>query len=243
MLVVSESNVYVYELMTDASTVRLVASVRCAANVLAVSMDASSGWYAIGALLERRQGVCIDLTPVSRNKQFNGEGTGSFALGMNAEVTDSTPAGQGSRGTILAAVPSIGQASSVEQAEQAPLSTSTPQFLASNTHVNNDSTGPGIQVASSYQFSPVRPWLDATVDSSNTALRDESWSYIQDKLAPGLSALQDLGERATFRNICSRSDPPLSVAICPHKRCVAFGARIGIELHWVDGLTVRFPSS
>ncbi|KAL8653351.1 MAG: hypothetical protein Q9210_002153 [Variospora velana] len=40
-----------------------------------------------------------------------------------------------------------------------------------------------------------------------------------------------------YRNLCSKSAPPLSVAICPHRRCVAFGSLAGIELHWQDART------
>ncbi|KAG0639163.1 hypothetical protein HOY80DRAFT_1001223 [Tuber brumale] len=43
--------------------------------------------------------------------------------------------------------------------------------------------------------------------------------------------------KSTYRNICSEVDLPRSVAICPQRRCVAFGCRGGIELHWVDALT------
>ncbi|KAL8720843.1 MAG: hypothetical protein Q9225_002360 [Loekoesia sp. 1 TL-2023] len=40
-----------------------------------------------------------------------------------------------------------------------------------------------------------------------------------------------------YRNLCSKTSPPLSVAICPHRRCVAFGCSAGIELHWQDART------
>ncbi|KAI4192496.1 MAG: hypothetical protein LQ348_003135 [Seirophora lacunosa] len=40
-----------------------------------------------------------------------------------------------------------------------------------------------------------------------------------------------------YRNLCSKSAPPLSVAISPHRRCVAFGSSAGIELHWQDAGT------
>lgn len=40
-----------------------------------------------------------------------------------------------------------------------------------------------------------------------------------------------------YRNLCSKTSPPLSVAICPHRRCVAFGSSAGIELHWQDAGT------
>ncbi|KAL8731521.1 MAG: hypothetical protein Q9166_003367 [cf. Caloplaca sp. 2 TL-2023] len=37
-----------------------------------------------------------------------------------------------------------------------------------------------------------------------------------------------------YRNLCSKTSPPLTVAIAPHRRCVAFGSSAGIELHWQD---------
>ncbi|KAL8944518.1 MAG: hypothetical protein Q9216_000428 [Gyalolechia sp. 2 TL-2023] len=40
-----------------------------------------------------------------------------------------------------------------------------------------------------------------------------------------------------YRNLCSKTSPPGSVAICPHRRCVAFGCSAGIELHWQDART------
>ncbi|PWW72084.1 hypothetical protein C7212DRAFT_366798 [Tuber magnatum] len=43
--------------------------------------------------------------------------------------------------------------------------------------------------------------------------------------------------KSTYQNICSEEDLPRSVAICPQRRCVAFGCHGGIELHWVDALT------
>ncbi|KAL9037469.1 MAG: hypothetical protein Q9180_003699 [Flavoplaca navasiana] len=40
-----------------------------------------------------------------------------------------------------------------------------------------------------------------------------------------------------YRNICSKTAPPLTVAIAPHRRCIAFGSSAGIELHWQDSAT------
>lgn len=47
----------------------------------------------------------------------------------------------------------------------------------------------------------------------------------------------ETGPRSLYRNVCSDDDPPRSVAICPQRRCVAFGCSSGVELHWVDALT------
>ena len=43
--------------------------------------------------------------------------------------------------------------------------------------------------------------------------------------------------RSVYSKICSARDPPRSVAICPQRRCVAFGNSTGIELHWIDVLS------
>jgi hypothetical protein len=51
--------------------------------------------------------------------------------------------------------------------------------------------------------------------------------------------------KSTYRNICSEEDPPRSVAICPQRRCVAFGCHGGIELHcqlWLSPLRPIRPS-
>ncbi|KAL8780925.1 MAG: hypothetical protein Q9213_006236 [Squamulea squamosa] len=40
-----------------------------------------------------------------------------------------------------------------------------------------------------------------------------------------------------YRNLCSKTSPPLTVAIAPHRRCVAYGSSAGIELHWQDATT------
>jgi hypothetical protein len=47
------------------------------------------------------------------------------------------------------------------------------------------------------------------------------------------------GSRYVYRYLCTEDDPPRSVAICPHRQCVAFGSATGVELHWIDALTGR----
>lgn len=44
------------------------------------------------------------------------------------------------------------------------------------------------------------------------------------------------GPCSIYRNICSAEDPPRSVAICPFRRCIAFGSSAGVEIHWTDVL-------
>ena len=45
------------------------------------------------------------------------------------------------------------------------------------------------------------------------------------------------GTRTVYRDVCSSDDPPRSIAICPQRRCVAFGNVAGFELHWMDALS------
>ncbi|KAJ5584703.1 uncharacterized protein N7459_004503 [Penicillium hispanicum] len=37
-----------------------------------------------------------------------------------------------------------------------------------------------------------------------------------------------------YHNVCSEDHPPRTIALCPGRRCVAFGCAGGIEIHWVD---------
>ena len=46
-------------------------------------------------------------------------------------------------------------------------------------------------------------------------------------------------KRSVYKHVCSAQDPPQSVAICPQRRCVAFGNTTGIEVHWIDALSGR----
>lgn len=45
------------------------------------------------------------------------------------------------------------------------------------------------------------------------------------------------GSFTMYYNLCSAIDPPLSIAICARRQCVAFGCSTAVELHWVDALT------
>lgn len=38
-------------------------------------------------------------------------------------------------------------------------------------------------------------------------------------------------KKYAYKNLCSGEDAPRSVAICPQRKCVAFGCQGGIELH------------
>ncbi|PKK41918.1 hypothetical protein CI102_14504 [Trichoderma harzianum] len=74
------------------------------------------------------------------------------------------------------------------------------------------------------------------VSSASASLASSSQCACHDHL-PSLPMPPEEGPRSVYRNICHPDDPPRSVAICPQRKCVAFGCSAGIELHWVDAMT------
>ncbi|TFB00230.1 hypothetical protein CCMA1212_007763 [Trichoderma ghanense] len=76
----------------------------------------------------------------------------------------------------------------------------------------------------------------ASATSSGSASSSSTPCVCQNRL-PCLPVPLEEGPRSVYRNICHPDDPPRSVAICPQRKCVAFGCSAGIELHWVDAMT------
>ncbi|KAL6799975.1 hypothetical protein J3E68DRAFT_435453 [Trichoderma sp. SZMC 28012] len=74
------------------------------------------------------------------------------------------------------------------------------------------------------------------VSSASASLASSDQCACHDHL-PSLPMPPEEGPRSVYRNICHPDDPPRSVAICPQRKCVAFGCSAGIELHWVDAMT------
>lgn len=58
-----------------------------------------------------------------------------------------------------------------------------------------------------------------------------------DQMAHDLGIPIETRATAVYTDLGSKDDQPRSVTICPNRKCVAFGCRMGIELHWVDALT------
>ena len=82
----------------------------------------------------------------------------------------------------------------------------------------------GVSPPTNILFGDDSPALDPTIPSikSNPAFAQSSaYAY-------------KTGPKDVYQRIGSPHDPPSSVAICPQRRCVAFGCKSGIDLHWVD---------
>ncbi|UKZ66318.1 uncharacterized protein TrAtP1_007493 [Trichoderma atroviride] len=72
--------------------------------------------------------------------------------------------------------------------------------------------------------------------ASASSLSSSTQCICHERLVCRPVPLED-GPRSVYRNICHSDDPPRAVAICPQRKCVAFGCGSGIELHWVDAMT------
>ncbi|KAL8905583.1 MAG: hypothetical protein Q9171_006617, partial [Xanthocarpia ochracea] len=77
-----------------------------------------------------------------------------------------------------------------------------------------------------------RPRLPVYMDVYHTSPIGSSSEFVQPSPVPFQFIPHTL-----YRNLCCKTSPPLTVAIAPHRRCVAFGSSTGIELHWQDATT------
>ena len=191
-------------------------TVVCPNRVLAVSMDASSQRIAIAALMEDRMGIVCDIADC-----VSGTTKHSAPRALPTAIRDS-------RGQMY-----------------------SPR--SSSDHVMTEATNPHeyttFQTANDRAMA--RAIAEATLPEINGARTTrQSWTmndpFLSPIDAPGSSQDYEIpyghmpiatGSRSIYRNLCSSEDPPRSVAICPQRRCVAFGCAAGIELHWIDALT------
>ncbi|KZF26829.1 hypothetical protein L228DRAFT_19358 [Xylona heveae TC161] len=85
-------------------------------------------------------------------------------------------------------------------------------------------------------------WTPEYMDQVRNALYKNQKQRITPKsrevkaLLEGSGIGRETGPHSIYRNLCSNEDPPRSVAVCPSRRCVAFGCSAGVELHWVDAV-------
>ena len=187
-------------------------SIICPRRVLAVSMDTSSRRFAIAALLDGRMGLVCDLQMSDQTRRPSRNSTRSSS--WNPLLEQYRPAGttlrSGSEGAL----------------------------------------GPDRPVANILGKRRERSWSHGGSGESNLQARRGMFDMLIGptdecpSLHSGVDAKPyqtsipiEIGPRSIYRNLCSDEDPPRSVAICPQRRCVAFGCSAGIELHWADALT------
>jgi hypothetical protein len=252
--------------MTIPGALRPVTSIICPRRVLACSMDTSSNRYAIAILLDGRMGLVCEINAhvVSLTSSATGRGMPN-GKSVNVPGPDATSE-TGVRGTsFLDRVSLRTSASASNSSHQVSRKYHDSLNLHPTTANPLQQTKelpfvfPGIATAGA-SFAPVNQsdWQDAFRDDMPEHIRTAGLSSRHGSLPPAradgpqsqmedyfVSTLDRLlnsmpienGPRSLYRNLCSDDDPPRSVAICPQRRCVAFGCSSGIELHWVDALT------
>jgi hypothetical protein len=222
--------IYIFDL--DSGLPKPTTSVICPRRVLGMSMDVSSGRFAVAALLEGRMGMVCELKhgednlvevhvedsgPQTRTSNRTSVQTNQKEYGSDIDF-------RGSEGRCLHPHHSDGL-------EQTPSA-----FDAIHVRSNDQDIGfQGTDDEHNYDQHLINhTWnLDLNGPSQRTASRKGCRTESCAQNVPTES-----GKYTTFyRHLCSEDDPPRSVSICPQRRCIAFGCSAGIELHWVDALT------
>ncbi|OMP81405.1 hypothetical protein BK809_0002398 [Diplodia seriata] len=189
-----------------------------------MSMDASAGRFAIATLLDGRMGFVCDLDLGKRlSKTSKPLEPGDFVNGSS-----------GHRMTLKSSIftsrlyPRDERAAAIEQDTEHY----KPTFDTVNVRSGDmDATLHGISDPVRYTQNLVNQTWNDHITASSLNL-GELTSLSKHNSMPMCN-----GPRAIYRHLCSQDDPPRSVALCPQRRCVAFGCAGGIELHWVDEQT------
>lgn len=220
--------VFVYELNRSHRTgraddkiergaIRPITSIICPRRVLACSMDTSCNRDAIAILMDGRMGlVCA----VTGNTNRSGRAANVRDLRRMQEQPDVFPV---SRGGSWRKNVSLGTSHSPRS-----------YYAFSDQHLR-------FSVLASDPFG-VGDSLDAEAENNHLDYHYYPLSRRQHAAYPTLMSPSypmpiEASPPTLYALLCSADDPPRSVALCPQRRCVAFGCSSGIELHWVDALT------
>jgi hypothetical protein len=217
-------------------SLRPVTSIICPRRVLACSMDTSSLRYAIAVLLNDRVGLVCDIDPnhicvaaASKNRDNHSE----------EHLRDQCLGGESSRGPLYSGEPSYNAVTCHSAHEPrfvlrgiATAVTSAPKDYVWHKAAQGYAPATIGVTTRTPQSGPFPICAVGPARGSGTAQLLSKQQHIFTTAMP-----IETGPRSIYKNLCSDDDPPRSVAICPQRRCVAFGCSAGIELHWVDALT------
>lgn len=200
----------------ESGAIRPITSIICPRRVLGCSMDTSSNRDAIAILMDGRMGLVCAITG---NTNRPGP-TRTRDLRKMQERSDVFPV---SRGGSWRQNISLGTSHSLR---------SYPEV--SNQHLRVSVLAPGQPLADRYPGPELgERYLGRDYYTSAAQRRVTS-----EPLTPSSYPMPtEVSPPTLYTLICSPDDPPRSIAICPQRRCVAFGCSSGIELHWIDALT------
>ena len=217
----------------NSASIQPITRIYCPRLVLMVSMDTSLGRYAVAALLDDRMGlVCDILAPspdqISSLEHSHWADAGKILSDHAIHSDDSAIPSKADSihpeadtiHTGSAAIPSR----SVVIHNGAARWRQEPINWSSST-----STALGVSPPTNIIFGDDSPALEPTIPKTKSNPAFTPFRY-------KTPFPYEIGPKDIYRRLCSPSDPPLSVAICPQRRCVGFGCNSGIDLYWVDGL-------
>lgn len=225
VLVAEGCVIYIYSIRNDESHhhggyIAPLTTVICPHRVLAASMDTSSNRFAVAALLEGRVGLVCDIS------ESNPEaGKPSTPRPLPTSIRDS-------RGPTHSPRSSSSDQVSIEATNHRGYSTYHTIGERAVSRGVAEATLPEIHGAQQTD----RKWTMDDPESNRSGSPGSFHDYDDPFGHSGGMPIAN-GPRSIYRNLCSGQDPPRSVAICPQRRCVAFGCAAGIELHWIDALT------
>lgn len=228
-----DNMIFIYDVQRG--SLRPTTSVVCPRRVLSMSMDVSSGRHAIAALLEGRLGMVCEFSYGRRERPDTG---------VNVDPKDNDHLHQ-----TMERSGSEGEAREYLKVTN-PLENTLPPLQHNRLYMQKQESDDfeAINVRSHNQCVNLHGTNDHRTHDRN--LINNTWNlnlhgpcaqdtvdaaHMSNVCAQNMS-LED-GTSTFYRHLCSEDDPPRSVAICPQRRCVAFGCSAGIELHWIDALT------
>ncbi|ORY16263.1 hypothetical protein BCR34DRAFT_557519 [Clohesyomyces aquaticus] len=231
LLVARETLIFVYEL--QGSILRPVTSVGCPRRVLSMSMDMTSGRNAIAGLLEGRMGMVCEL-------QFEWSHSDTFSDSHSQRQDSLRPKSMPSiqESDYSDSGPSMAPADRPTSHLSERKVDNRQQTLFNSIHVKSNHESISLQSANDPDTYG-QSWINHTwnIKLGGAPTVQESCIHANPVFGCGRAIPVETGTSTFYRHLCSEDDPPRSVAICPQRRCVAFGCSAGIELHWVDALT------
>ncbi|KAH0848009.1 hypothetical protein AYO21_03627 [Fonsecaea monophora] len=221
VLVVSGGDISVYSLCDSEQSLVPVVRLATGFDVLKVSMDTSSERYSVAALLAGRIGMLWDLEGSHIQTRYRNNSGETMSLAMQKDIP-------GPANYQISTLASVNLPINYHHTHATGISDSD---LAATTI--NDNNHP-------VRATPSPPFLwDEHMRSSESPEEVKDFHITDDanQVRDRLGIPIETRATTVYNNLGSVDDQPRSVAICPNRRCVAFGCRMGIELHWVDALT------
>lgn len=234
LLVAKDTFIYIYSMSNG--LVQPLTSVACPRRVLAMSMNASVGRDAIGALLEGRMGMVCELRYGRSSPQtaaesgdtcVEGDGHPPRTKSLPGLHTGTTDDLQGALDSaeytsprVLHSFPYV-QDPIADSFDAIELKSHNQEFSIQDADNEN-----------AYDRNLINSTWNLHLRGPPNSRKDDSEKTIGVQNIPIES-----GTSTIYRHLCSEDDPPRNVSICPQRRCVAFGCSAGTELHWIDAQT------